>query len=267
MWQFLYGAYMQLFIGLIIPFFGTLLGSAMVFFMRDTINEKVEKALLGFAAGVMVAASVWSLLIPSLDMTAEQGGIGWLPATIGFMLGVIFLLVLDMVIPHLHLNSDEPEGPHTKIKKTTMMVLAVTLHNIPEGMAVGVTLAAAIADSSGITMAAAIALSVGIAIQNFPEGAIVSMPLKSEGKSKSKAFLLGTMSGVVEPVAGFITILLTSLVVPVLPYLLSFAAGAMLYVVVEELIPESQLGKHSNIGTLGFAVGFALMMVLDVALG
>ena len=263
----LYGEYMQLFIGLIIPFFGTLLGSAMVFFMRDTINEKVEKALLGFAAGVMVAASVWSLLIPSLDMTAEHGGIGWLPATVGLMLGVIFLLVLDMVIPHLHLNSDEPEGPHTKIKKTTMMVLAVTLHNIPEGMAVGVTLAAAMANGSGITMAAAIALSVGIAIQNFPEGAIVSMPLKSEGKSKSKAFLLGTLSGIVEPVAGFITILLTSLVVPVLPYLLSFAAGAMLYVVVEELIPESQIGKHSNIGTLGFAVGFALMMVLDVALG
>ena len=259
MWQFLYGEYMQLFIGLIIPFLGTLLGSAMVFFMRDTINEKVEKALLGFAAGVMVAASVWSLLIPSLDMTAEQGGIGWLPATIGFMLGIVFLLILDMIIPHLHLNSDEPEGPHAKIQKTTMMVLAVTLHNIPEGMAVGVTLAAAMADSSSITMAAAIALSVGIAIQNFPEGAIVSMPLKSEGRSKSKAFLLGTLSGIVEPIGALITIALTSLVVPVLPYLLSFAAGAM--------ISESQVGKHSNIGTIGFAVGFALMMVLDVALG
>ena len=258
---------MNLFIGLIIPFLGTTLGAAMVFFMRDTINEKVEKALLGFAAGVMVAASVWSLLIPSLDMTAEQGGIGWLPATIGFMLGIVFLLILDMIIPHLHLNSDEPEGPHTKIQKTTMMVLAVTLHNIPEGMAVGVTLAAAIADSSSITMAAAIALSVGIAIQNFPEGAIVSMPLKSEGKSKSKAFLLGTLSGIVEPIGALITIALTSLVVPVLPYLLSFAAGAMIYVVIEELIPESQIGKHSNIGTIGFAVGFALMMVLDVALG
>ncbi|MBR6061698.1 MAG: ZIP family metal transporter [Spirochaetales bacterium] len=258
---------MNLFIGLIIPFLGTTLGAAMVFLMRDTINEKVEKALLGFAAGVMVAASVWSLLIPSLDMTAEQGGIGWLPATVGFMFGVIFLLVLDMVIPHLHLNSDEPEGPHTKIKKTTMMVLAVTLHNIPEGMAVGVTLAAAMADSSSITMTAAIALSVGIAIQNFPEGAIVSMPLKSEGRSKSKAFLLGTLSGIVEPIGALITIALTSLVVPVLPYLLSFAAGAMIYVVIEELIPESQIGKHSNIGTIGFAVGFALMMVLDVALG
>ena len=258
---------MNLFIGLIIPFLGTTLGAAIVFLMRDTINEKVEKALLGFAAGVMVAASVWSLLIPSLDMTAEQGGIGWVPATVGLMLGVIFLLVLDMIIPHLHLNSDEPEGPHAKIQKTTMMLLAVTLHNIPEGMAVGVTLAAAMADSSSITMAAAIALSVGIAIQNFPEGAIVSMPLKSEGRSKSKAFLLGTLSGIVEPIGALITIALTSLVVPVLPYLLSFAAGAMIYVVIEELIPESQVGKHSNIGTIGFAVGFALMMVLDVALG
>ena len=258
---------MNIFLGLIIPFLGTTLGSAMVFLMRDQMNEKVEKTLLGFAAGVMIAASVWSLLIPSLDMTAEQGGIGWLPATVGLLGGIFFLLLLDMIIPHLHLNTDEPEGPHSKLKKTTMMVLAVTLHNIPEGMAVGVTLAAAMTDAHAITMTAAIALSVGIAIQNFPEGAIVSMPLLSEGKSKSKAFLLGTLSGIVEPAAGFITILLTSLVVPVLPYLLSFAAGAMLYVVVEELIPESQIGKHSNIGTIGFAVGFALMMVLDVALG
>ena len=235
--------------------------------MKNKMNDKVEKILLGFASGVMVAASVWSLLIPSIDMAEEQKIIAWVPATIGFVLGIIFLLILDNIIPHLHLNSKEPEGLKAKLKKTTMMVLAVTLHNIPEGMAVGVALAGALSGNSSITMAGAIALSIGIAIQNFPEGAIISMPLKEEGTSKGKSFLYGTLSGIVEPIGGFITILLTSLVVPILPYLLSFAAGAMMYVVVEELIPESQVGKHSNLGTIGFSIGFIIMMILDVALG
>ena len=253
--------------GLLIPFLGTTLGSAMVFFMRKELNKRIEKILLGFASGVMVAASVWSLLIPSIDMSQDQGKIAWWPATIGFLLGIIFLLVLDSIIPHLHLKSSEPEGIKSKLKKTTMMVLAVTLHNIPEGMAVGVALAGALSGNSGITLAGALALSIGIAIQNFPEGAIISMPLKSEGMSKGKAFIYGTLSGIVEPIGAIITILLTSLVVNILPYLLSFAAGAMIYVVVEELIPESQEGKHSNIGTIGFAIGFVIMMILDVALG
>lgn len=258
---------MNMIIGLLIPFLGTTLGSAMVFFMKNKMNEKIEKILLGFASGVMVAASVWSLLIPSIDMAEEQKIISWLPATVGFILGIIFLLVLDNIIPHLHLKSNEPEGLKSKLKKTTMMVLAVTLHNIPEGMAVGVALAGAISGNSTISMASAIALSIGIAIQNFPEGAIISMPLKEEGNSKTKSFLYGTITGVVEPIGGIITILLTSLVVPILPYLLSFAAGAMIYVVVEELIPSSQVGKHSNLGTIGFSVGFMIMMILDVALG
>ena len=258
---------MKIAFGLLIPFLGTTLGSAMVFFMKNKMNNKVEKLLLGFASGVMIAASVWSLIIPSIDMAEEQNIISWIPATIGFLLGILFLLVLDSIIPHLHLNSNEPEGIKSKLQKTTMMVLAVTLHNIPEGMAVGVVFAGAIARNSGITMAGAIALAIGIAIQNFPEGAIISMPLKSEGTSKSKAFLYGTLSGIVEPIGAIITILLTSLVVPILPYLLSFAAGAMIYVVVEELIPESQTGEHSNIGTIGVAIGFTIMMILDVALG
>lgn len=258
---------MNIFTGLLIPFIGTTLGSSMVFFMKDKMNPKLEKILMGFAAGVMVAASIWSLLIPAINMALEQGTIGWLPATIGFLLGVLFLLLLDSVIPHLHIKSLEPEGIKSNFKKTTMMVLAVTLHNIPEGMAVGVALAGAIVGNSGITLAAALALSIGIAIQNFPEGAIISMPLKAEGKSKKKAFLYGTLSGIVEPIGGAITILLTSLVVPILPYLLSFASGAMMYVVVEELIPESQHGKHSNLGTIGFSIGFIIMMILDVALG
>jgi len=258
---------MNLFIGLLIPFIGTTLGAGMVFFMKNKINPKVEKILLGFAAGVMIAASVWSLLIPSIDMATEQKIIAWLPATIGFILGILFLLILDTIIPHLHFKSKEPEGLKAKLKKTTMMVLAVTLHNIPEGMAVGVALAAAISKNSTITIASAIALSIGIAIQNFPEGAIISMPLKEEGISKKKAFLYGMLSGIVEPIGGLVTILLTTLVVPVLPYLLSFAAGAMMYVVVEELIPESQIGKHSNLGTVGFSIGFIIMMILDVALG
>ena len=232
---------MSEFITLFIPFAGTTLGAAMVFLMKDKISPLVEKALLGFAAGVMIAASIWSLLIPSIDMAEAQGKIAWLPALIGFALGIIFLLVLDTVIPHLHLESDKPEGVRSKLQKTTMMIFAVTLHNIPEG--------------------------IGIAIQNFPEGAIVSMPLVGEGMSKKKAFLYGTLSGAVEPVGGFLTALLAVQVTPLLPYFLAFAAGAMLYVVIEELIPESQAGEHTNIGTIGAAVGFALMMVLDVALG
>ena len=258
---------MDLTVGLLIPFLGTTLGSAMVFLMKNKINKKVEKILLGFASGVMIAASVWSLLIPSIDMAEEQGKQAWVPAAVGFLLGIIFLLVLDSLIPHLHLESDKPEGLKAKFKKTTMMVFAVTLHNIPEGMAVGVAFAGALIGNTGITMSAAIALAIGIAIQNFPEGAIISMPLKSEGMSKIKAFICGTLSGIVEPIGAFITILLTSAVVYILPYLLSFAAGAMIYVVVEELIPESQEGEHSNIGTIGVAIGFVLMMVLDVALG
>ena len=239
----------------------------MVFLMKNKINSKVEKLLLGFASGVMIAASIWSLLMPSIEMAEEQGKIAWVPASIGFLIGMAFLLLLDSIIPHLHLNSDSPEGINSKLKKITMMVLAVTLHNIPEGMAVGVVFAGAMIGNSGITMAGAFALAIGIAIQNFPEGAIISMPLKSEGATKAKAFWYGTLSGIVEPIGAIITILLTNLVVPVLPYLLSFAAGAMIYVVVEELIPESQSGKHSNIGTIGVAIGFVIMMILDVALG
>lgn len=258
---------MELVIGLAIPFLGTTLGAAMVFLMKNKINNKIEKLLLGFASGVMIAASIWSLLIPAIEMSESQGKIAWVPAAIGFLLGITFLLVLDSVIPHLHLKSDKPEGIKSKLKKTTMMVFAVTLHNIPEGMAVGVTFAGALTQNAGITMAGAFALAIGIAIQNFPEGAIISMPLKSEGMSKTKAFLYGTLSGIVEPIGAIITILLTNAVVPMLPYLLAFAAGAMIYVVVEELIPESQAGEHSNIGTIGVAIGFVVMMILDVALG
>ena len=257
----------KIIIGLLIPFLGTALGTAMVFFMKNSMNKKLEKILLGFASGVMIAASVWSLIIPSINMATEQGKIAWLPAAVGFLFGILFLLVLDSVIPHLHLNSSEPEGIKAKLKRTTMMVFAVTLHNIPEGMAVGVAFAGAMTQNTGITIAGALALAIGIAIQNFPEGAIISMPLKSEGMSKGKAFMLGVLSGVVEPIGALITILLTNLVVPVLPYLLSFAAGAMIYVVVEELIPEAQDGEHSNLATIGVAIGFVIMMILDVALG
>ena len=257
---------MNIALGLAIPFLGTVLGSAMVFLMKNKINNKVEKLLLGFASGVMIAASVWSLLIPALDMSQEQGGIAWVPAAVGFLLGVTFLLVLDSIIPHIHLNNEKPEGVKSKLKKSTMLVLAVTLHNIPEGMAVGVVFAGLLLGNSGITIAGAFALAIGIAIQNFPEGAIISMPLKSEGMSKTKSFMYGALSGIVEPIGAIITILLINIVVPVLPYLLSFAAGAMIYVVVEELIPESQAGDHSNIGTIGVAIGFVIMMILDVAL-
>ena len=258
---------MQLLIGLLIPFLGTTLGSALVFLMKDKLNKKVEKIILGFASGVMIAASIWSLLIPSINMAEEQGVTAWVPAASGFLLGIVFLLLLDSLIPHLHLGSENPEGVKSKLKKTTMMVLAVTLHNIPEGMAVGVTFAGALLGNAGITMTGAIALAIGIAIQDFPEGAIVSMPLKSEGMSKSRAFLYGALSGIVEPIAAIITILLINVLTPILPYLLAFAAGAMIYVVVEELIPESQQGEHSNLGTIGVAVGFVIMMILDVALG
>ena len=258
---------MNIAIGLLIPFLGTAFGSAMVFLMRKQMHKKLEKLLLGFASGVMISASIWSLIIPSMEMAKEQGEISWVPAAIGFLLGILFLLALDHVIPHLHLKTDKPEGISSKLKNSTMMVLAVTLHNIPEGMAVGVVFAGMLAESTGITLAGAIALSIGIAIQNFPEGAIISMPLKAEGISKLKAFTYGMLSGIVEPIAAIITILITSVIFPVLPYILSFAAGAMIYVVVEELIPETQEGEHSDIGTIGVAIGFVLMMILDVALG
>lgn len=258
---------MQITLGLMIPFLGTTLGSAIVFFMRKEMNKKVEKMLLGFAAGVMIAASVWSLLIPAIDMAGEQGKIAWIPATLGFLGGMAFLLMLDTLIPHLHLESSEPEGIEAHLKKTTMLVLAVTLHNIPEGMSVGVTFAGAMIGNTGVTLAGAFALAVGIAIQNFPEGAIISMPLRSEGVSRLRSFAYGALSGIVEPVGALITILLAKQIVPALPFMLAFAAGAMIYVVVEELIPESQSGEHSNIGTIGVAFGFVIMMILDVALG
>lgn len=250
-----------------LPLLGTLLGAATVFFLKGAMSDHLQKALLGFAAGVMIAASVWSLLIPAIEMEESSGGIAWLPAVVGFLLGIGFLLLLDTVIPHLHLNSDCPEGKPCGLGKSFMLVLAVTLHNIPEGMAVGVVLAGMIEGSTAVTAASALALAVGIAIQNFPEGAVVSAPLVSSGLSRRRAFLYGAASGVVEPIGAIATILLTAFVTPILPYILSFAAGAMIYVVVEELIPESQSGTHSNIGTVGAALGFALMMLLDVALG
>ena len=259
--------YLNIAKGLLIPFLGTSLGALCVLFMKREMNDQVRKALTGFAAGVMVAASVWSLIIPSINQSEAMGKMAFVPAAVGFWLGILFLLFLDTVTPHLHMNSDEPEGPKSNLKNTTKLVLAVTIHNIPEGMAVGVVYAGLLAEQSEITMLGALALSLGIAIQNFPEGAIVSMPLRSQGVSRRKACLYGIASGAVEPVAALITILLSSILVPVLPYFLSFAAGAMLYVVVEELIPEMAEGKHSNIGTLMFAAGFSIMMILDVTLG
>ncbi len=258
---------MQLAAGLLLPFIGTTLGSACVFFMKGQMKPLIQKILLGFASGVMVAASIWSLLIPSMEMSENMGKYAFIPAAAGFLLGIFFLLMMDQAVPHLHMGAEKSEGPKCSLKKTTMLVLAVTLHNIPEGMAVGVVFAGMLSRNTEITMAGAFALSIGIAIQNFPEGAIISMPLKSEGTGKGKAFLYGMLSGAVEPVAAGITILLAGFITPVLPYLLSFAAGAMLYVVVEELIPEASEGEHSNIGTIGFAAGFVLMMILDVALG
>ena len=254
-------------IGLLVPFLGTTLGAACVFFLKDELPRNVQKVLLGFASGVMVAASVWSLLIPSIDLAEDMGRLAFIPAATGFILGMLFLLGMDRLIPHLHLNSDVPEGIPAKLKKTTMLVLAVTLHNIPEGMAVGVVFAGLVSGQSGVTITGALALAIGIAIQNFPEGAIISLPLKSEGSTKGKAFFNGMLSGIVEPIAAVVTILLTQIILPVLPYLLSFAAGAMIYVVVEELLPEASEGEHSNISTIGFAAGFVIMMILDVALG
>ena len=255
------------FYGILIPFLGTSLGAASVFFLKKSLGDYIQRALTGFAAGVMVAASIWSLLIPAMDQSEALGKLVFFPAVVGFWMGILFLLLLDHIIPHLHRNSQQAEGPHSQLQRTTMMVLAVTLHNIPEGMAVGVVYAGYLSGTAQITAAGALALSLGIAIQNFPEGAIISMPLRAEGMSKGRAFWGGVLSGVVEPIGAVLTILAASVIVPALPYLLSFAAGAMLYVVVEELIPEMSQGEHSDIGTVLFAVGFSLMMVLDVALG
>ena len=253
--------------GILIPFLGTTFGAACVFFMKKSLGDLVQRSLAGFAAGVMVAASIWSLLIPAIEQSENMGKLSFLPAFIGFWGGVLFLLALDHLIPHLHVGSNQAEGPKTRLGRTTMMVLAVTLHNIPEGMAVGVMYAGFLAGNMQITAASAFALSLGIAIQNFPEGAIISMPLRAEGESKGKAFLGGVLSGMVEPIGAVLTIIAAQFIIPALPYLLSFAAGAMLYVVVEELIPEMSQGQHSNLGTVFFAVGFSVMMTLDVALG
>ena len=257
---------METVMGILIPFFGTSLGAAMVFFLKKIISTSLQKILTGFAAGVMVAASFWSLLQPALESSEHMGMLSFLPAAIGFLIGVGFLLLLDEVTPHMHFNNQD-EGPRTGLKRTTKLILAVTLHNIPEGMAVGVVYAGLRAGNAGITGAGALALALGIAVQNFPEGAIVSMPLRAEGMSKGKTFLFGVLSGVVEPIAAAVTILAASAVVPAMPYLLAFAAGAMMYVVVEELIPEMSEGEHSNWGTIAFSLGFVLMMILDVTLG
>ncbi len=254
-------------LGILIPFAGTTLGSACVFFMKNNIGLTTRRILTGFAAGIMTAASVWSLLIPSIKQSESMGRLAFIPAAVGFLVGIFFLLILDTVIPHLHVNSNDPEGPKTKLNRTTMLLLAVTLHNIPEGMAVGVVYAGWLSGNALITAAGAMALALGIAIQNFPEGAIISMPLRSEGVSKGKAFLYGSLSGAVEPIGAILTIVLSNFVIPILPYLLSFAAGAMIYVVVEELIPEMSEEPHSNTGTIFFAFGFVIMMTLDCALG
>lgn len=257
---------MEVFLGLVIPFVGTSLGSALVFFMHNQINKKFEHILLGFASGVMMAASVWSLLLPAIQLASTQGHIAWLPPAIGFIIGIFFLLFLERFLAKLDLNNKKLNNSHS-FKKTMMLVLSVTLHNIPEGMAVGVVFAGLISGNTAITLAGAISLSIGIAIQNFPEGAIISMPLKSEGIKKPQAFIYGVLSGIVEPISALLTILLTSFIVPILPYLLSFAAGAMIYVVVGELIPESQKSTGATLGTIGVAIGFVIMMILDVALG
>ncbi len=254
-------------LGVLIPFLGTSLGAACVFFMKKDMNRQLQRAMLGFAAGVMVAASVWSLLIPSIEQAETLEMASFIPAVAGFWAGVLFLLMLDELIPHLHLNSEQPEGMESQLSRTVKLVLAVTIHNIPEGMAVGVVYAGLLSNQSGITAAGALSLALGIAIQNFPEGAIISMPLQTDGAGKPKAFLYGVLSGIVEPLGAVLTLAATSLMIPALPYLLSFAAGAMLYVVVEELIPEMSEGPHSNLGTISFSVGFSLMMALDVALG
>ena len=257
----------DVFWGLMIPLLGTTLGAACVFFMRGRLHRSVQRGLTGFASGVMVAASFFSLLLPALEQSAPMGRWAFLPAVIGFGVGVAFLLFLDHIIPHLHMNAETAEGPRSRLKKTTMLILAVTLHNIPEGMAVGVVIAGSLQDGIGIAPAAAMATAIGIAIQNIPEGAIISMPMRAAGNSRRKSFLIGGLSGIVEPIGAVLVILLASLMTPILPYFLAFAAGAMLYVVVEELIPEASVGQHSNISTIGFAIGFVLMMVLDVVLG
>lgn len=258
---------MAITIGILLPFFGTAAGAACVFFLKDKISANLQRVFLGFAAGVMVAASVWSLLIPAMNMCEDMGKLAFVPALVGFLLGIGFLLLMDSLVPHLHVGDDKPEGIPSKMRRSTMLMLAVTIHNLPEGAACGAIFAGILTGEGTVTLAGAIALSLGIAIQNFPEGAILSLPLKSEGKGRLQAFGLGALSGIVEPVGALAAIALASYVTPVLPYLLAFAAGAMIYVVVEELIPEASEGSHSNIGTIAFAIGFAVMMVLDVALG
>ena len=258
---------MTLFIGLLIPLLGTMIGAAFVFLMKNEMSLRLQKGLLGFASGVMVAASVWSLLIPSIEMELENGKLAVIPAAIGFLLGMFFLLILDEVTPHLHVGTDKPEGLRSHLSRTAMLALAVTIHNLPEGMAVGVVFAGAEQGTAGLSLASALAVSVGIAIQNIPEGAIISMPMRTAGNSKLRSFFIGSLSGAVEPIGGISVVLLASLITPAMPYMLAFAAGAMLYVVIEELIPEASEGEHSNIGAIGFAIGFVLMMVLDVVLG
>ena len=258
---------MALVIGLLIPLLGTMLGAAFVFLMKDEMSPRLQKSLLGFASGVMVAASVWSLLIPAMEMEEAKGAWSVMPAAVGFLLGIGFLLALDELTPHLHVGTDKPEGPRSHLSRTAMLALAVTIHNLPEGMAVGVVFAGAEEGAAGMTLASALAVSIGIAIQNVPEGAIISMPMRAEGNSKWRSFLIGSLSGAVEPIGALAVVLLASLMTPVLPYMLAFAAGAMFYVVVEELIPEASEGEHSNLSTIGFAIGFVLMMVLDVVMG
>lgn len=254
-------------IGLLVPLLGTILGSAFVFFMKGEMSVRLQKSLLGFASGVMVAASVWSLLIPAMDMESESGKWAVMPAAVGFLLGMGFLLLIDCLTPHLHIGTDKPEGLRSQLSRTAMLALAVTIHNLPEGMAVGVVFAGADNATSNISLTSALAVSVGIAIQNIPEGAIISMPMRAEGNSRLRSFLIGSLSGAVEPIGAVAVLLLASLLVPVLPYMLAFAAGAMFYVVIEELIPEASSGQHSNLSTIGFAFGFVLMMVLDVVMG
>ena len=258
---------MTLVIGFLIPLLGTMLGSAFVFLMKDEMSERVQKSLLGFASGVMVAASVWSLLIPAMEMEADSGKWSVVPASVGFLLGIGFLLALDELTPHLHVGSDTPEGPRSRLSRTAMLTLAVTIHNLPEGMAVGVVFAGAGQGLANISITSAIAVSLGIAIQNIPEGAIISMPMRAAGNSKWRSFMIGSLSGAVEPIGGLAVILLASMLTTLLPYMLAFAAGAMFYVVVEELIPEASEGQHSNLSTIGFAIGFVLMMILDVVMG
>ena len=255
------------FIGTMITFLATVIGSAFVFFFRNGISPFYQRICLGFAAGVMIAASVWSLLIPAIEMAEEQGKIGWIPAAGGFILGGLFLYILDKMLPHLHLMSGLTEGPSTQLKKSTLLFLAVTLHNIPEGLAVGLSFALAAREGSSLSLSAALVLAIGIGLQNSPEGAAISLPLRKQGVSSQKAFAFGALSGIVEPIAGVLGAILVGSIISIMPWFLAFAAGAMIYVVVEELIPEAQLGEHSDSGTLGVMIGFLIMMILDIALG